>query len=198
MKNYSFILIAGMLIFSACSSITVNFDHDKSVDFTKYKTFEYYGWAENSDKLLTPFEKERLESAFGDEFAKRGLQYVKEDGELVVSLFIITEQKSKTTASTSYYGGYGGYGGYYGYGPGWGYGPGYGGGMGMSSTTVSTYDYIVGTLVVDVYDKAEEKLIWESIGSGSINDNPQKREKNIPKTVAFIMAPYPVPVQSTK
>ena len=195
MKNYFFILIAGMLILSSCSSITVNFDHDKSVDFTQYKTFEYYGWAENSDRLLTPFEKERLESAFGDEFAKRGIEYVEENADLVVSLFIITEQKTKTTASTSYYGGYGGY---YGYGPGWGYGPGYGGGMGYSSTTVSTYDYIVGTLVVDVYDKEKQKLIWESIGSGSIDDNPQKREKNIPKTVALIMVPYPIPPQASK
>ena len=64
--------------------------------------------------------------------------------------------------------------------------------MGHATTTVSTYDYTVGTLVVSVYDAQEERLIWESFGSGTINDNPQKREKNIPYAVAQIMATYPV------
>ncbi len=93
--------------------------------------------------------------------------------------------------------GHGGYGGYYGYGPGWGWGSGMG--MSMSTTTVQEYNYTVGTLVIDVYDKEDEKLIWESIGTGTVNDNPQKRNKNRPKTIAQIMAQYPVkPIEEKK
>ena len=58
---------------------------------------------------------------------------------------------------------------------------------------MNTYDYNVGTLVVDVFDKANEQLIWESAGQGTIDENPQNRDKTIPKAVAKIMSTYPVP-----
>ena len=98
----------------------------------------------------------------------------------------MVEQKTQKSASTTHYGYYGGY---YGYGPGWGWaGP----GMGASSTTVYEYDYNVGTLVIDVFDKSAEKLIWEGIGTGTVDDNPQTRDKNIPRAVAKIMSNFPV------
>ncbi len=180
--------IFAVLAISSCSSIKVISDMDQTVDFTKFKTFEYYGWAEESDKILNRFDKERIESAFGDEFRKRGMTYVESEGDVIVTLFIVTEQKTKTTATTTGMGGmYGGYGGYY------GHGPGYGWGGGMSTTTYSDYDYVVGTLVVDMYDAKEKHLIWEASGSGSIKENPKGREDRIKNTVMLIMRKYPVP-----
>lgn len=71
--------------------------------------------------------------------------------------------------------------------------------MGMSTTTFNTYDYTVGTLVVDVFDTKKKVLIWESAGQGTINENPANRDKSIPKAVAQIMAAYPVqPLQTKK
>jgi len=185
--------LAVVMIISSCSSLTVTSDYDKSVDFTQYKTYSYYGWADNSDRILTPFDKERIEKAFADEFNKRGLTFQKEGGDLTVALYIVTEQKQQTTATTTGVGGmYGGYGGYRGYGPGWGWGG------GMSTTSYNTYDYTVGTLVCDVFDTKEKKLVWEGIGQGTVDDNPQSREDGIPKAVAKIMAQYPVQVVATK
>jgi len=189
-KSFSLLFIAGalMLFLASCSSISVTSDFDNTVDFTKFKTYEYYGWADESDKILNDLDKKRIEKAFGEEFSKRGMEYVESGGDLVVTLFIVVQQKTEQRATTTGTGGYGGYyGGYYGYGPGWGWGPSY------STTTVSTYDYNVGTLVVDVFDKANEQLIWESAGQGTIDENPQNRDKTIPKAVAKIMATYPVP-----
>ena len=184
------------VIMSACSSIKVTTDYDKTVDFTQLKTFEYYGWAAESDKIINQLEKDRIEAAFGDEFKKRGLEYVESGGDMIVVLFIMTENKTQYNATTTGMG-YGGYGGYYGYGPGWGWGPGMG--MSMSSTTVSEYNYTVGTLVIDIYHAGDEKLIWESIGTKTVDDNPQTREKNLPKSIAAIMAPYPVkPIEEKK
>ncbi len=65
-------------------------------------------------------------------------------------------------------------------------------GGGMSTTTSNEYDYTVGTLAISVYDAKEEKLIWEGIGEGTVDDNPQSREAKIPSTIAKIMASYPV------
>jgi len=175
------------MLFVSCSSLKVTSDYDKTVDFTQYKSLTYYGWAQESDKMLNRFDKERIESSAAAEFKKRGVDVVESDGDLIVTLFIVTEDKTQVSANTTNMGGYyGGYGGYYGYGPGWGYGG------GMSTTTYNEYEYTVGTLAISVYDAKVEKLIWEGIGQGSIDDNPQNREKNIPIAVAKIMASYPV------
>jgi len=187
-KNYFLLIITGMIaiFLTSCSSVSVTADYDKSVDFTKFKTFEYYGWAEESDKLLNDLDKKRIEDAFGNEFYKRGFSFVESDGDLIVTLFIVVEQKTQQTAHTTHSGG-GYYGGYYGHGPGYGWGPSY------STTTVSSYDYAVGTLVCDVYDKASEALIWEGIASKTIDSNPNTRDKKIPKVIEMLMAKYPVP-----
>jgi len=180
--------IASILIFGACSSIKVISDVDSTVDFTKFSTYEYYGWAEESDKLLNRFDKERIESSFGAEFTKRGMKYVESGGDVIVTLFIVAEQKTQTTATTTGMGGmYGGYGGYY------GHGPGYGWGGGMSTTTYSDYDYMVGTLVVDMFDSNAKKLIWEASGSRTIKEDTKGREDRIKNAVAQIMSKYPVP-----
>ena len=184
MTKVFIIAILAVMLLGSCASIKVISDQDASVDFNKYKTFEYYGWEEESDKILNRFDKERIELAFGNEFNKRGLYHTEGDGELVVTLYIVTEQKIKTTATTSHFGG--GYADYYGYGPGWEWGGGH------STTTYNQYDYEVGTLICSVYDKQAKQLIWEGVGSGTMEENPQLREKRIPIDVAQIMDRYPV------
>jgi hypothetical protein len=178
-----------MVLLSACSSLKITADFDKSVDFTKYKTFEYYGWAKESDKVLNGLDKVRIEDAFAKEFFSRDLKLVESDGDLIVTLFIVVEQKTEQQAETTHMGGgYGGYyGGRYGYGPGWGWGGGY------STTTVREYNYAVGTLVCDVFDKKSEKLIWEGIASKTIDSDPNTRDKKIPEVVRRLMLKYPVP-----
>jgi hypothetical protein len=187
MRINIFIFLIASIVLAGCSGIRVVADFDPSVDFKQYKTYEYYGWIEESDRVLNDLDRRRIESAFGAEFEARGMKYVKEGGDLVVGLFIVAEQKTQTTAQTTQMGGYGGgFGGYYGYGPGWGWGGGY------STTTYSEYDYVEGTLVCDIYDKAKEQLVWEGIGKKTISENTQNREQNIQEAVKKIMAEYPV------
>ena len=184
--------IIGLALLNSCSSLKVYSDIDPTVDWSNYKTFEYYGWAEESDKILNRLDRDRIENAFGEEFKLRGLQYVETGGDMIVTLFVVIEQKKGATATTTHMGGaYGGYyGGYYGYGPGWGWGGGH------STTSIQEYDYAVGTLVIDVFDAENEKLIWEGIGTKTVDENPQTRDKNIPRAVKAIMSKFPVkPVQ---
>ena len=184
MKNLSIFLLAGFFAIS-CSSIKVTTDYDKTVDFSSYKSLEYFGWAEDSDKILNRFDKERIESAFGDEFKKRGIDIVeKGQGDIIVTLFIVTEQKTQKSATTTSMGG--GYGGYYGYGPSYGWGGGH------STTQFHEYDYRVGTLVISVFDADKKELIWEAIGQGTVDEDPQTREEKVGKAVAQIMKDYPV------
>ncbi len=190
MKSLSLLLL-GSLLFFGCSGVKVVSDYDKTVDFSKYKTVEYYGWVEESDAILSRFDKERIEASFAQEFKSRGMEIVKEGGDLVVALFIVAQQKTETTASSYNYGGYG-YGGYYGYGPGYGWGGGY------TTTTYDTYEYLEGTLVCSVYDKQTETLVWEGVGTKTISEDPKDRERNIPYAIKMIMAQYPVKPIATK
>ena len=195
MRNLKLSVIIGFLaiMISGCSGLKVTSDMDKSVDFNQISTFEYYGWSDDSDEILNDLDKKRIETAFGQEFSKRGLSLIESNADVIVALYIVTENKTKKSATTTGmgggYGGYG-YGGHYGYGPGWGYGPSYGGGM--STTTYNEYDYEVGTLVVSVFDSKKETLIWTSIGKGTIKEDPKDRDKSIQKTVKAIMEKYPI------
>ena len=175
------ILIA--CFFISCSSTKITSDYDKQADFSKYQDFYYIGWAKNSDQILNDLDKRRIEEAFGNEFAKRGVKFVDQsEADAAVSLFVVVDQKTSTTAYTDYYGGMG-----YGYGyPRWGWGG------GMSSTRYQEHDYLEGTIVVDVFDAETKKLVWQGVASGTINENTKNREDRINKVARAVMAKYPV------
>jgi hypothetical protein len=104
MKNLlktSILLSLFALIYSGCSSTKVISDLDTTEDFTQIKTFEYFGWADNSDEMLNRFDKERIESAFAEEGKKRGLTKVDSNDDVIVILFISGEVKTQTTANTN-------------------------------------------------------------------------------------------------
>jgi len=181
-----FLYLAGMIALASCSSISFNSDKDPDADFSQYKTLSYYGWADESSKVINDLEKKRIETAFADEFKKRGITFVEHGGDIIVSLYIVVDQKTGVTAYNNYYGAGGPYGyrGYYGAGWGWG--------MGYGTTTYSEYDYMVGTLICDVFDFETKKLVWQGVVSGEIDQNPRTREQNIPRVVKEIMKRYPV------
>lgn len=185
--RFTFIILITLVVFASCSSIKITSDKDGDVDFDQHKTLSYYGWQEESDKILTRFEKERIEQAFGQEFKERGFSLVERDGDIIVSLFIVVDQKKGATAYTNHYGG----GGPYGYYGGYGYGAGWGWGMGASTTSYNEYEYYVGTLVCDVFDSKTKQLIWQGVVSGEIDDNPKTRERNTPRVVKELMKRYP-------
>lgn len=187
--SFSFIL----LLSSSCSSTKVISDKDGSVDFEKIKTYKFVGWTDNSDEILNRFDKERIEQAFAAEGAQRGLSPNNNNPDALVALFVIGEVKTQQQANTTTtgMGGMGGMGMARGMRhPGWGWG----GGMGMSQshTTITETSYLKGTLMIELFDPDEKKLIWQAVGTKTVSEDPKKREKGIPKKVAAIMEQYPI------
>lgn len=177
-------LLIGSQSFAQASS-----DYDRSIDFTKYKSYSYGGWQKDSGELLNDLEKERLHKAFTNEFSSRGMTYAEDAGDLVLTLYLVIDKKTSATAYTNYNGGMG----YGGYGAGVGYrGAGWGWGAGSSTTTYQENDYEVGTLVVDAYDASSKKLIWQGTLVKTLKSNNSKSEKTIPKNVAKLMSKYPI------
>ncbi len=181
LKQTLTILLTVMLMMG-CSDLKVTSDKDNTVDFNAFKSFSFLTWNKENSSLINELDKQRLINAVKSELMDRGYAYQESGGELAVSLYIVLDQKTGTNAYTSYYGGYGG--GYY-YGPGWGWGGGY------AHTSYSQYDYTVGTLVVDVFDESSKKLIWQVVASGTVDDNPESREKNIPRVITYMFKKYP-------
>lgn len=185
-KTISF--LGAMLLFVCLSNnilAQVKSDYDKTTNFSEYKTYTFGGWVKDSDKILTDFDKKRITDALSNEFSSRGMSYVESGGDAVITLFIVVNQKTSTTAYTNFNGGMG----YYGR-RGWGMGY---GGMGLSATTTyNQNDYLEGTFVVDMYDSKSKELIWQGIITSVVKENPEKREKSIPKKVKKLMKKFPV------
>lgn len=155
-------------------------DLDESVDFSKFSSYQFLGWQDDSDKIMNDLDKKRMHDAFKGELDARNLKLVDSGADMAISLFVVVSQQTSTTAYTNYSGGMG-------YGRG---GRGWGGGY--STTNYVESDYLEGTLVMDVYDVETKKLIWQAVATGTVNEKPEKREKSIPKSVKKLMKKFPI------
>jgi hypothetical protein len=164
----------------------VKSEYDKTVDFTKFKTFTFKGWQKDSDKQIDDIDKKRVEDAFKAELSSRGLTSDDDNPDLGITLYIVIEEKTSISSYDEYHGGLG-------YDAGRGWGLGYRGmGTGSANTTFEEEDYKEGTLVIDFYDEQSKKLIFQGTFNSIINENSEKRDKTIPKNIGKLMKKYPV------
>ena len=163
----------------ACSSTRVSYDYDKSTDFSKYQTYNY-----SEDAMNLPIQqlnRDRVLNAIDKEMTARGFTK-SEDPDVLVDLHAKTEEKRDATATTTSDGMYGN--------PwAWGYAPGF------STTQINVNEYTEGTLFINIVDAGMEKIVWQGIGRGALNEgniSPEKREENINKAISKIFENYPV------
>ena len=184
MKKISLIVTGFILAFSLnglAQKVTVDFD--KNTDFSKYTSFSFLGWQEDINKVANELDQKRIKDAFNAEMINRNLEMVDNGGDMAIALYIVIDQKTSTTAYTNYYGGGAGRG--YGRG-GWGWGGGH------ATTTYSESDYLEGTFVLSIFDEGSKDLVWQGVATKTIKENPQKREKSIPKSVSKLMKKFPI------
>jgi len=179
-----FFALLALMVFTNLAIAQVKSDYDKSLDFTKFKTYTFKGWEKDSDKQLNDFDKKRILESFQSELTARGMTKDDNNPDVGITLYIVIDDKTSTTAYTTFNGGMG-----YGMGRfgGWGYG-----GMGGATTSYSEDDYKQGTVVIDFYDQSTNKLAWQGILTTIVKEKPQQREKSIPKNVSKLMDQYPV------
>lgn len=176
MKKIYYLLM--IFIIAACSSVTTSFDYDKTAEFSKYQT---YAFTEHTEKLpeINQLDRDRILAAIDTEMSKRG--YTKSDAssDVLVDVFLKTEEEISATATNT-----GGYGR-------WGYGYGWGGG----TTHVDYNKYTKGTLFISLVDRSTEKIVWQGRGTKTLNENvkPEKKEQNIKSAIAAIFMKYPKP-----
>ncbi len=181
MKIISSIIL--IIILSGCSSsLKVNYDYDKEIDFNTFKSFTFLEWPKENWSLIGEFDKERLINGVKAQMLDRGYYYNELEGDLSISLYVVVSQESATNSYSTYYGGtYGGYA----YNPGWGWGGGY------AATSYTTTDYMTGTLVVDIFDESTKKLAFQAVGSGTVDSNPETRERNTGRAMNYLFKDFP-------
>ncbi len=160
-------ILALVALAAGCSSQSeLRSAYDDSVDFSQYKTYNFYeGAGPNSDEYQSLFSQYMV-TAINREMQARG--YTLSDApDLLVNFNGNMQDKTKVTTSPSMSAGMYGGGGYYGYRGGY-YDPWAGYGYG-TDTHVS--QYTEGTFNIDLVDPQLKRLVWEAIGVGRITDD---------------------------
>lgn len=193
-------MIAIMLITSSCSTYTkVYSDYDRSIDFSKYKTFAWL--PDKADTFNTSYNNEiirnNIRNYYGQCMSDRGYSFNAENPDLLIQLVITNSKKERivTTYPSAYYYRpyyYGSYyyhpyslGYYYRYYPSYSYS--YGGGF--SST--QKIEYVNGAITLNFIDRKSNKLIWTGTAEGDIYD-PSVIERDLHPAVHSIIEQYPV------
>jgi hypothetical protein len=152
----------------------VKTDFDKNANFGAIKTFAV--------KIGTSWNNQISEKRISDEVAQtlteKGWKQVDANPDALVLLHGATEKQ--TSLNTFYSGGYGGYG----------Y-RGWGGMGGMGTATTTTSEYLVGTLVVDIFDAKSKALVFRGSASDEISDKTEKNIKKVEKATAKMFKDFP-------
>jgi hypothetical protein len=161
---------------TAVSAQEVKTDYDHAANFAAIKTFQA--------KIATSWNNEISEKRVLDEISKtlteKGWKLVDANPDALVLLHGATEkQKSLNT----FYSGMGGYGGY-------GY-RGWGGMGGMGTATTTTSEYLVGTLVVDIFDAKTKALMFRSSATDELSDKADKNAKKLQKASDKMFKDFP-------
>lgn len=172
MKALKLVSLFITLLLVSCSSVRVNTDYDKNVDFSSYKTYAFY--KTGIDKVeISDLDKKRILRSIDEEMTAKG--FTKSEAPDI--LININTKAEKNINVNQFYAGYG-------YGWGFGWNPYWGGNYSVNTNTE-------GTLIIDLIDAKKKELIWQGEGVGYLTQNTNKKDENIKDFVTKILAQYP-------
>jgi len=172
-------LLIALLLMSSCSQTTVNTDFDSRANFGSYKT---YAWiekpiAETGDIKTTQqayaLLDEMIKSAADAQLAAKGMTHAAENPDVLLIYHKGLDQRIDVH--------------------GWGYTyPGYSY-VWWQGTRVDTYDYRMGTLILDIVDAKTQVLVWRGTTTKVIDEmaRPEEREANLKAIMRQLFTKYP-------
>jgi hypothetical protein len=177
-----FLLLAVVVLAISCEpSLKVSQDFNKDVNFTQYKTFAMYK-NDTISTAISQLNRDRIINSIKSEMVKKGFQENPASPDLMVNAVAIFKDRVSVNEYSNYYG----YGGFY--------RPYYWGGAGMygsSSSSIDIQHYKDGSLIIDIVDTKEKKLVWQGVGNKEIDGPLKNPEKVVPEAVATIMKGFP-------
>lgn len=173
MKTLKILPFLLLFIISSCSSVKVNSDYDKKVDFTPYKTYAFY--KSGIDKVeVSDLDKKRILHSIDDVLSAKGFTK-SETPDILVNIF--TKEREQVDVNR--------------YNSSWGYGWGYGWNPYLWGGNTSVNRYTEGTLYIDLIDAKKKELIWQGEGEGVLTKDTDKKDEKIKEFVSKILEQYP-------
>ena len=173
MKTIKILPFLLLFVFASCSSIRVNQDYDKTVDFSQFKTYAYQ--KSGIDKVeISDLDKKRILKAIDQQMTLKGFTK-SETPDLLVNIF--TKEREQVDVNQ--------------FNAGFGYGWGFGWNPFMFGGNSSVNRYTEGTLFIDLIDAKKKELIWQGEGEGTLTKNVDKKDAVIMEFVSKILAQYP-------
>jgi hypothetical protein len=164
----------------ACASFTTSFDYDPEADFETLRTWSFGPWAERNPgtdiRLQSSLLHERIQSSLVSGFAERGYPMSENPDFWVVYHVGIEERVDVTTTYQTI-------GGRYGH---WGHG-----GMTVAQPVVTTFE--AGTLVIDILQPGDGRLLWRGVAEGRLprRSTREEREARTREVVEGLLAGFP-------
>lgn len=169
-------ILGAILVFSPLSVAAqkVFVDYDQATAFSEYKTFQYRETKEDLRDFSRTSHELVLESL--KRYASDGgLREVSEDPDIYIAYYTADRGSLRLTFSDLEYA----------YGDGFDLGAYWEGGVG--TRTPDSFSFREGTLVVDVWEAAGQRLVWRAIATAVLSSDPDKNDKKIEKALRRIM-----------
>jgi hypothetical protein len=178
MRHLHTLVLLGGLIALACTTLRVSTDYDPSENFGEYRT---YAWLPEeptptgSPRLDSPLLHERIRKAVDRALEAKGFQRT-ETPDFLVKFDLTTQRRlDVSTYNNGFYRGYG----YW-----------------VSIPQTEVREYEEGSLVIDVIDREEKKVVWRGIGQRRLrgdgsNDDPEELQKRADDVAAAVLKDFP-------
>ena len=167
-------LLVAML--TGCSTVNVQSDYDPTVDFTTYRTWDWLpdpAEAAADFVVSDPFARSRIRNAIETELSEKGYRRSSDSPDFLLRYHAaLGDNLTVTQVNDSYRD--------YPYSD-------------FSWSQTYTYEWQVGTLVLDVFDTRADQLAWRGSVQGEVRqtDNSEKKTERINKAVQKLLAKFP-------
>jgi hypothetical protein len=184
-SNQWIVIALTMLFLHGCTSgVEVRVDYDPQENFSQFWS---YAWApptetERQEKAKNSLIHERIQDAVDAHLTARGYTKVPEtEADFLVTHTVTVERHEQVYTSHASVG----YGRYM-----------TGGGVGLSyglPLNTTTMEYRVGTLVIDIIDARQKRLVWRGAGDRTLGEGytPEKRIEIINTVVNEVLGRFP-------
>jgi len=165
-------IVIFLLLFSSCSPIRVNYDFEKTTDFTHYKTYNYYVDMQTG---LSELDTKRLISAIETNMKVKGIT-VSDNPDFLINIRSSEYQEAQRSSVGVGVGGGGG-----------NVGGGVSVGIPIGQSTLNRQ------VTLEFVDENKTGLFWQAVSQSNLSPNvtPEKREEKLNAIVAEVLSQYP-------
>lgn len=170
MKSATLLLLT--ILIMGCAPIRVNYDYDKTTNFSEYKTYQYYGDMKTG---LSELDTKRLLDAIDAKMASLGFKVSQTPDFLIDIRSAEFQGGPRNTIGVGLGGG------------------GRNAGGGVSIGIPVGQSNVSRQITIDFVDEKGKGLFWQAISESSFNPNatPENREARLKTIVEKVLAAYP-------